>query len=141
MLPLIIMLGIVTWMLFARLARSLALSLRSSDFVAAAQLAGSSTGKILRRHLLPNMISPLLTLALLEVATTMLGESALSYLGYGISRPQVSWGLMIAEGQQYLRIGWWIITFPGAMLTIAVVTFHALARSVRPRHAFVRPAR
>jgi peptide/nickel transport system permease protein len=139
--PLIVMLGLVTWMLFARLARSLALSLRNSDFVAGARLSGSSTFKILRRHLLPNMQSPLITLALLEVATAMLGESALSYLGYGISRPNVSWGLMIAEGQPYLRIGWWIITFPGAMLTIAVVSFHGLARSVRPAGAFTRPPR
>ena len=139
--PLIIMLGIVTWMLFARLARSLALSLRTSDFVAAAQLAGSGTAKILRRHLLPNMASPLLTLALLEVATAMLGESALSYLGYGIARPRVSWGLMIAEGQQYLRIGWWIMMFPGAMLSIAVLTLYSLARSLRPNGFVTAPTK
>jgi peptide/nickel transport system permease protein len=136
--PLIVTLGVVSWMLFARLSRSLALSLRESDFVAAAQLAGSGTTKILRRHLLPNMITPLLTLALLQVATVMLGESALSYLGFGISRPQVSWGLMIAEGQQYLRLAWWVVIIPGLMLAGSVLVFHELSRSLRQRPAITR---
>jgi peptide/nickel transport system permease protein len=129
--PLIITLGVVSWMLFARLSRSLALSLRSSDFVAAAQLAGSGTTKILRRHLLPNMMSPIITLALLQVATAMLGEAALSYLGFGISRPQVSWGLMISEGQQYLSTAWWVVIIPGLMLSASVLVFHELSRSLR----------
>jgi peptide/nickel transport system permease protein len=129
--PLIITLGVVSWMLFARLSRSLAMSLRDSDFVAAAQLAGSSTPKILGRHLLPNMMGPLVTLGLLQIATAMLGESALSYLGFGISRPQVSWGLMIAEGQQYLRTAWWVVMIPGLMLSASVLIFHDLSRSLR----------
>jgi len=128
---LIITLGVVSWMLFARLSRSLALSLRESDFVAAAQLSGSSTSKILRRHLLPNMISPILTLAMLQIATAMLGEAALSYLGFGISRPDVSWGLMIAEGQQYLRTAWWVVIIPGLVLSGSVLVFHELSRSFR----------
>lgn len=139
--PLIIMLGLVTWMLFARLARSLASSLRASDFVAGAQLAGSRTTKVLVRHLLPNMTQPLITLAFLEVAVVTLGESSLSYLGYGISRPSVSWGLMISEGEEYLRTGWWIVTFPGILLTTSVLTYHALARSVRPAGLFTTPPR
>jgi peptide/nickel transport system permease protein len=129
--PLIITLGVVSWMLFARLSRSLAMSLRESDFVAAAQLAGSSTPKILSRHLLPNMLGPLITLGLLQIATAMLGESALSYLGFGISRPQVSWGLMIAEGQQYIRTAWWVVIIPGLMLSASVLVFHELSRSLR----------
>jgi peptide/nickel transport system permease protein len=137
-LPLIAMLGVVSWMLFARLSRSLALSLRESDFVSAAQLAGSGTTKILRRHLLPNMASPLLTLALLQVATAMLAESALSYLGFGISRPQVSWGLIIAEGQQYLRTAWWVVIIPGVMLAASVFVFHELSRSLRRRPTIIR---
>jgi peptide/nickel transport system permease protein len=136
--PLIVTLGVVSWMLFARLSRSLALSLRESDFVAAAQIAGSGTTKILRRHLLPNMISPLLTLALLQMATAMLGESALSYLGFGISRPQVSWGLMIAEGQQYLRLAWWVVIIPGLALAGSVLIFHELSRSLNPRSTMTR---
>jgi peptide/nickel transport system permease protein len=129
--PLIITLGVVSWMLFARLSRSLAMSLRESDFVAAAQLAGSGTPKILSRHLLPNMLGPLITLGLLQIATAMLGESALSYLGFGISRPQVSWGLMIAEGQQYIRTAWWVVIIPGLMLSASVLVFHELSRSLR----------
>ena len=140
LVPLIITLGVVSWMLFTRLARSLALSLRESDFVAAARLAGSSTPKILLRHLLPNMTLPLVTLFLLQVATAMLGESALSYLGFGISRPDVSWGLMIAEGQEYLRIAWWVVILPGMMLAGSVLVFHQLSRSRRPTKARPREA-
>lgn len=128
-IPLIFTIGVVTWILFARFARSFAMSARESDFVAAAQLAGSSTSKILRRHLLPNMMAPLLTLFLLQVATAMLAEAALSFLGFGVTRPQASWGIMISEGQQFLQTAWWVVIFPGAMLAVSILVLHDLSRS------------
>jgi peptide/nickel transport system permease protein len=123
------LLALVSWMVFARQARSLAQSLRSQPFVDAARLSGSGTRKIVLWHLLPRMRAQLVTLGLLEVARLMLAEAGLSYLGFGVQPPATSWGLMIAEGQEYLRQAWWVITFPGLMILLAVFTFNLLARS------------
>lgn len=124
-----LLLALVSWMVFARLARSMAMTLRDAPFVDAARLAGSSTRKIVFRHLLPSMRPQLQTLGLLEVARLLLAEAGLSFLGFGVQQPATSWGLMIAEGQEYLRQAWWVITFPGLMVLLAVFTFNLVARS------------
>lgn len=139
LIPLVLTLAAISWMLFARMARALALSLRESEFVAAAKLAGSGSSKILFRHLLPSMLSPLLTVALLHMATLMLAEAGASYLGLGIQRPDTSWGLMIAEGQEFLRVAWWIAIFPGVLLAVAVFALNILARSARQDPGDLRP--
>jgi peptide/nickel transport system permease protein len=126
-------LALVSWMVFARLARSLALTLREQSFVEAARLSGSSHRTIMFRHLLANMTGPLATLALLEVARLMLAEAGLSYLGFGVQPPDTSWGLMIAEGQEYLRQAWWIVTFPGLMILLSVFSFNVAARATGAR--------
>lgn len=127
--PLIFTIGVVSWILFARFARAFALSARESDYVAAAQLAGSSTFKIMRRHLLPNMLSPFLLLMLLQVSGAVLGEAGLSFLGLGISRPETSWGLMIADGREFLRTAWWVVVLPGAALSITILALHEISRT------------
>jgi peptide/nickel transport system permease protein len=124
-----LLLALVSWMVFARLARSMALTLRDAPFVDAARLAGSSTRRIVFRHLMPSMRPQLLTLGLLEVARLLLAEAGLSFLGFGVQQPATSWGLMIAEGQEYLRQAWWVITFPGLMIVLSVFAFNLVARS------------
>jgi peptide/nickel transport system permease protein len=128
-----VLLALVSWMVFARLARSLALTLRERPYVDAARLAGSSHRRVMATHLLANMGSPLATLGLLEVARLILAEAGLSYLGFGVQPPDTSWGLMVAEGQEYLRQAWWIVTVPGLMVLFTVFCFNVLARSATDR--------
>ncbi len=94
----VLVLAITRWMVYARLTRSLVLSHREEVFVETARALGCSDSRILFRHILPNLISPILVLATLEVATMILTEASLSFLGLGIQPPQSSWGLMLAEG-------------------------------------------
>lgn len=115
----IIVVALVNWVWFARVARGEALSLRSADYVKAAKAAGAGDGRILLRHVLPNAITPIIVLATIQVAAIILLESALSFLGF--SGAQLSWGLDIALGRQYQSTSWWIATMPGLAIVLAVV--------------------
>ena len=95
----IIVFAVARWMLFCRVSRGVVLSLREQAFVDAARAIGASDGRIIGRHVLPNLITPLLTLAALEVPRNILTESTLSFLGFGIQPPESSWGLMLAQGR------------------------------------------
>lgn len=119
---LILVLGLNSWMLYARVARNLVLSYRTSDFVLATASLGASPTRIMWRHLLPNSLAPLVAVATLELARLMLGEATLSFLGFGVKPPTISLGSMLAEGRDYLSTQWWVSTFSGAMLAVAVLT-------------------
>ncbi len=109
----------------ARVVRSVVLSLRERDYVLAAWALGASDLHVMRLHLLPNLVAPLLVLATLSVGRIILLESGLSFLGIGIQPPTPSWGNMINEGRQYLSTAWWLSTMPGLaliLLTMAVGT-------------------
>lgn len=124
---LIIALSIDGWLVYARLSRSMVLSVRSTTYVEAAKTTGCSTRHMLRKHVLPNILSPLITLATLEFARVVLAESTLSFLGLGVQPPLVSWGLMLNNGEDYLTVAWWLITFPGLALTLTVLSVNVLA--------------
>jgi len=117
---LIIALSIIRWAIFARLTRGLSLQIREQSFVEAARALGASHLRIICRHLLPNTIDSITIVATSQIGFQILAESAVSFLGFGIRRPLVSWGLLISEGRQYLSTAWWISTFPGLALMIYV---------------------
>jgi peptide/nickel transport system permease protein len=121
---LVVVVGLSGWVNYARVLRSQVLVLRSRDFVDAILGLGGSTGRIVLRHILPNVLSTLVVIATLELARAIVLEATLSFLGLGIQPPTPSWGGMIHEGREYLDSAWWISTFPGVilMLTSLVVS-------------------
>jgi peptide/nickel transport system permease protein len=121
----IIVFAITTWPVYARTTRGSVLSLREREFVQAARSVGASDWQILWRHVVPNILSPVLVLASFEVARMIILESALGFLGLGVQPPTPTWGNMLADGRDYIRDAWWIATFPGLaiMLTAAGVNF------------------
>ena len=121
---LVVVVGLSGWVNYARVLRSQVLVLRSRDFVDAILGLGGSTGRVVLRHILPNILSTLVVIATLELARAIVLEATLSFLGLGIQPPTPSWGGMIQEGREYLDSAWWISTFPGLilMLTSLVVS-------------------
>ena len=127
----VIIFAFVRWVVYARLARGISLTYRQSSFVEAARSIGATDGRIMFRHILPNMMSPLLVLATLEVALLILAEAGLSFLGFGLQPPEPSWGLMVARGREYLREAWWMITFPGLAVFLTTLSLNLLANWLR----------
>lgn len=127
----LIALGIVYTPTFARLARGQVLSLRHRDFVEAARLLGLRDGRILARHILPNILAPLIIQASLSVAFAILAEASLSFLGLGIQPPEPSWGSMVNAGRGYLQQDPWIVFGPGGAIFITVMGFNFVGDAVR----------
>ncbi|MXR41588.1 ABC transporter permease subunit [Halobaculum sp. WSA2] len=115
----ILVVGFVNWVWFARIARGEALSVREEEYVKAARALGASDVRIVFRHVLPNSITPILVLATIQVAAIILLESALSFLGF--SGTTLSWGFDIAQGRDYLSSSWWIATVPGIAIVLSVI--------------------
>lgn len=128
---LVAVLAFVRWRVFARLTRGMALSLREQAFVLAARAVGATDARIIARHLLPNMSSPLIVLFTLEVAVLILAEAALSFLGFGIQPPDSSWGLMIARGREYLTSAWWLVALPGLAIFFTTLSLNLIASWMR----------
>lgn len=114
-------LSIWGWPAYCRLVRGTTLSIREKEFISAAQVVGASNSRILIRQILPNAVPLILVLATAQVAQMIVAESALSFLGIGVPPPTASWGSIIGEGRQYVSSAWWITTFPGLVLTLAVL--------------------
>jgi peptide/nickel transport system permease protein len=91
------------------------------DYVAAARALGARPLGLLLRHILPNTLSSFVVVSTMNVGTVILAESALSFLGFGIQPPDISWGQMLSEGRQYLATSWWVATFPGIAITLTVL--------------------
>lgn len=123
--------GLSSVAIFARLARGEVLRWRSRTFVEAAQVAGVGSWTNLRRHVLPHAAGPLLALAALEFASAVLAVSALSFLGFGAPPPQPEWGLLIAEGRNYMVVAWWYTTLPGLVVATVVLATQQLARGLQ----------
>ena len=120
-------------MVYARVARGLMLSLREVLFVEASRALGASNFRIITRHLLPNLLSPILVLATLELAVMMLTEASLSFLGLGIQPPESSWGLMLAEGREYLTTAPWLVATPGLAILFTTLSVNIIATWLRSR--------
>lgn len=116
---------------FTRLTRGEVLSAKTREYVEAARAAGSGSGRIMVRHILPNITAPLIVFATLTLGSSILSESALSFLGLGSAPPTPSWGLMIKEGLNQLRSAWWTSTIPGLAITAVVLAFNLLGDGLR----------
>lgn len=127
----ILVLGISSWVGYARIVRGAVLSLREQPFIEAAHCIGLSNGRLILRHLLPNVWTPVIVLATQGVGGAILAESSLTFLGLGISPLIPTWGAMVADGRNYLMTAWWISTFPGLLLTTTVLAIYFLGDGLR----------
>jgi ABC-type dipeptide/oligopeptide/nickel transport system permease subunit len=116
---------------YARLIRGSVLSEKEEDYVTAAENTGLRGGSILVKHILPNAVTPVLVQATYHVATAIILEASLSFLGLGVQPPTPTWGVMISNGRQYLPAEWWISTFPGLAIMITVLAFNILGDGLR----------
>ncbi|GAA4157719.1 ABC transporter permease [Phytohabitans flavus] len=132
-LNVVLVLAITRWMVYARVTRGLMLSLRGELFIEAAQSLGASHLRTIFRHMVPNLLAPVLVLATLEMAVMLLTEASLSFLGLGIQPPQSSWGLMLAQGREYLTSAWWLVTFPGLAILLTTLSINLIATWLRAR--------
>ena len=119
--------------IFARLTRSLFLSLREREYVLAARAVGSSASRIIFRHILPNCLSTLLVQASISFAAAVLAEASLSYLGLGTQPPDASWGRMLKEAQGFAGLAPWAAIFPGLAIALTVLGFNRLGDGLRDR--------
>ena len=127
-----IILALNGWMVYARMTRGVVLSVRERPFVEAAEMVGAPPRRIVLRHLLPNLFTPLATLAVLEFARIILAEAALSFLGLGIQYPGVTWGLDIARAGDHELFGnQWLIIYPGLLLSLTVLAVNLLSSWLR----------
>jgi peptide/nickel transport system permease protein len=110
---------------FARVVRGETMSVSGRDYVLAARAVGASHGRMIVRHVLPNVVSPVIVIATFAVAQLIVAEASLSFLGVGVQPPTPTWGGMLADARGYLRTAWWMATFPGLaiMLTVLAVNF------------------
>ncbi|WP_434310626.1 ABC transporter permease [Hominifimenecus sp. rT4P-3] len=124
-------LGLATVPRFARIVRGPILSLRTSEFIEAAQSIDVSTPKIIFKHIIPNVLSPIIVQATLYIATTLMVASSLSFVGLGVQPPSAEWGAMITAGRAYIKGNWWLITFPGLAILISVFSMNVLGDGLR----------
>jgi len=117
---------IVNWISFARIARGETLVVRELEYIQACKVLGYSTPRILMRHVLPNVATPVIVFAMADTVLTILAVTALSFLGLGVQPPTPEWGLMIADGRNFLLDAWWIATFPGLAIVFTGVAFATL---------------
>ncbi|MEE1665299.1 ABC transporter permease [Streptomyces sp. WAC07094] len=127
----ILVLGFTGWVSYARVVRSEVMSLRSRDFITEARAIGVTDATIMRRHLLPNVMAPLATIATLHVAAAVVAEASLSYLGLGVPKETVTWGSMLADGQLYLGTSWWVAVFPGIALMLTSLAINITGDALR----------
>lgn len=123
--------GLTSWMGITRLVRAEFLSLKERDFVLAVKAMGASAPRIIFGHILPNAMAPVLVAATLGVASAVLVESALSFLGIGVQPPTPSWGNMLTQGQSVLGIAWWLSFFPGMAILVTVLGYNLLGEGIR----------
>lgn len=126
-----IALAVVGWTQYARVIRSETLSVKEKEYMQSAQLMGVSTPRLLVRHALPNVITPVIVLATMDLAYVILGTAGLSFLGLGAQPPTPEWGTMLASGRDYVTTAWWIVNFPGLAIMILVLGFNLLGDGLR----------
>jgi len=127
----LIAVGVVLWPVYARLVRGQVLVLREREFVQAAQAIGSPTRMILFRHLLPNVLAPLLVQASFDMGSTILTVAGLSFIGFGAQPPTPEWGVMISEGRNYITTQWWLTAVPAAAILLFVASFNLVGDGLR----------
>jgi peptide/nickel transport system permease protein len=127
----IAVIGVSSWVVYARVVRGAVLTLREREFVQAVQALGSGNSRILLRHILPNALTPWLVVATLDMARVIVIESALSFLGLGVQPPAPTWGGMLADGRVYISTAWWLATFPGLAILLTVLGINLFGDGLR----------
>lgn len=128
---LIVVLGLTSWQVGARVVRGEVLALKHRDFVVAARALGAKDLWLLAQHILPNILSVVIVSATIRVAVNILLEASLSYLGLGVQPPMASWGNMVSEGKAVLRIAWWVTAYPGLFIFLTVMAFNLIGDGLR----------
>ncbi|KJR42293.1 peptide ABC transporter permease [Candidatus Magnetoovum chiemensis] len=126
-----IVIGLTSWMGVARLIRAEFLTLRNREYVLACKSLGASDLRVIVRHMLPNSIAPVIISAVLGIASAVLLESSLSFLGLGVQAPMPSWGNILAIGKDNIEIAWWLSLFPGVSILITVLGYNLLGEGLR----------
>ena len=127
----VLALAVISWPKYSRVARSQTLALKSSPFIHAARLSGNSSTRIILRHILPNILGPILVTAMLDIGTMMMELAGLSFLGLGAKPPMAEWGNMMSSGRSMLQMYPWIVLSPGIGIFLSVVLFNLLGDTVR----------
>jgi peptide/nickel transport system permease protein len=127
----VLVLGVTGWVAYARIVRSTVLGLRGAEFVVAVRAAGARDRRVLLRHILPNVLSPILVVATFSVAQMIVWEAGLSFLGLGVQPPTPTWGGMLSDGRQYLATAWWIATFPGLAIFVTTLVINLMGNALR----------
>ncbi len=131
LLSISLIIGLTSWMEVARIVRAEIMRLKAQDFIQAAQALGATGSRIMLRELAPNIMAPVLVAATLKVATAVLMESYISFLGYGVQPPLASWGNMLTNAQGYFDTVPWLAILPGVMITLTVMSFNFLGDGLR----------
>jgi oligopeptide transport system permease protein len=131
MLLLFIAIGAVEWLTMARIVRGQVMSLRRQEFIEACISLGLPTHRILFRHMVPNILGPVIVYTTLTIPAVMLLEAFLSFLGLGVQPPTPSWGLLIKDGADRMREAWWMLVFPGALFAITLFSFNFVGDGLR----------
>jgi peptide/nickel transport system permease protein len=126
-----IVIGLTSWMGVTRLVRAEFLSLRNREFVLAAQALGAKDTRLIFTHLLPNSLTPIIVSSILGIASAVLVESGLSFLGLGVQAPQASWGNILTDGKEYIQFAWWLSLFPGLAILLTVLGYNLLGDGLR----------
>lgn len=126
-----IALAVVGWTNYARIIRGSVLSVKTQEFVQASRLIGLSRSRLVGRHIVPHVISPVVVLATLDMGYVILATAGLSFLGLGAQPPTPEWGTMLAGGRDHLRTAWWIVNFPGVAIMVTVLGFNLLGDGLR----------
>lgn len=128
----VIAVALTWWPWYTRIARGQAISLRERAFVQAAQGLGARDPRIVRKHILPNLLTPVLVQATLDLGTAIMTVTGLSFLGIGVQAPTADWGVMVSEGRLFVQSGiWWVATFPGLMIFLSTLAFNLLGDSIQ----------
>ncbi|CAN2250015.1 nickel ABC transporter permease subunit NikC [Bacillus vallismortis] len=134
----ILALMLVQWVYYARIFRGMVLSLKEENFIKAAKINGSSQWKIMKKHIIPNVLPPLVVMGTLEMGWAIMDISAMSFLGLGVQPPAAEWGAMIHEGKSYIRTNPELMIYPGMMIMLVVVTFNILGESLSDKYGVKR---
>lgn len=126
-----IVIGLTSWMGVTRLVRAEFLSLNEREFVLASRTLGAKDARLIFTHLLPNSLTPIIVSTVLGVASAVLMESGLSFLGLGVQAPQASWGNILTDGKEYIQFAWWLSLFPGLAILITVLGYNLLGEGLR----------
>jgi peptide/nickel transport system permease protein len=128
---LVLALSLTIWVVYCRVVRAEVLSIRERDYVLAARAMGASDLRIILRHVLPNVLAPILVISTLQMGVVIISEASLNFLGVGVQSSVPTWGGMLSDGREFMRDAWWLATFPGLAISIVVLGVNLLGDGLR----------